>query len=318
MFKKYFVLALLLTVTASFCACDHAPAGPDLNYPTLSPGAYPQTSLSASCDYILCSGVDTAGNHYELVANQTETALDFDITVGIIKNNEWLCPLSGDFPFLGEDGLFHVSVDNAGKSGSSLDEVGAIRDSIYFIDTGGFLMEGYVESENWLKGYDHKMIFISCESMVYGNLDMDEYTILCLHWDISLTNDYGYVKTENGKILLYKEVSGTNSGWPDDWVLDWYLLDTKTLQKEAIATNVEGVYPVSALSEGLIFASDKCFYNTNMQKVIDISAYNIDMFYDGDLYFVDGICTFKASNSLGTVFLVTIDKSGNVIQTVQQ
>ena len=108
--------------------------------------------LSASCDYILCTGTDYNGNKYELVANQTESSQGFEIAVGVIKNNSWLYQLSSDFPFLGEDGLFHVSVpvsfvgDDAG-TGTSLLHPNRVVDKLYFIDSGAFLMECYRESK---------------------------------------------------------------------------------------------------------------------------------------------------------------------------
>ncbi|MGN1154010.1 MAG: hypothetical protein ACI4S3_08265, partial [Candidatus Gastranaerophilaceae bacterium] len=58
--------------------------------------------LSDTCDKVLASG-STGGNFYELVANQKEDYNGTEITIGVIKNNEWLIPLTKQIPFLDED-----------------------------------------------------------------------------------------------------------------------------------------------------------------------------------------------------------------------
>lgn len=278
--------------------------------------------LCDTCDYVLCRGTDDAGNTYELVANQTESALGYEVTVGVIKNNEWIYPMSTDFPFLGEDGLFHVSVSMAGDSGTSLTQPNAVIQNMYFIDSGAFLMDCYMETDSWASTYDHTNIIFSCDSLESYTVDCKESTLLYRYAEASFSSgeviSYGRIFTENGKIVLYTETSETSSGWLEDQVFDWYTLDAQTLNVDTLATNVAGIRPESVLSEGLIFASDQCFYNTSVQKVIDLSAYNIDMWYNSNIFFENGTCTFKVKNNLGTEFLITIDKSGNVISEVEQ
>ena len=281
-----------------------------------------QVPLSDSCDYILCSGTDHSGNTYELVANQTESALGYEISVGIIKNNEWLYPLSTDFPFLSEDGLFHVSVSLAGESGTSLTNPNEVIKNLYFIDSGAFMMDSYKETDSWVELFEHTKIIFSCTSLKSYTVDCDEATLLYMSSDAEFMNghvlSYGRIYTEDGRIILYSETSGTRSGWLENQVFDWCTLDAQTLEVRTLATNVAGVRPESILSEGLIFASDKRFYNTSGQAVIDLSAYDIDMFYDCGIYFENGTCTFEAENDLGTEFLITIDTAGNVLSEVAQ
>lgn len=278
--------------------------------------------LSDTCDYVLCEGIDNAGNTYELVANQKESALGYEISVGVIKNNEWLYPLSKDFPFLGEDGLFHVSVSMSGDSGTSLAQPNAVVQNIYFVDSGAFLLDCYKETDSWISTYDHFNIIFSCTSLKSYTVNCKESTLLYRYSEATFRNEqvesYGRIYTENGKFVLYTETSGTSSGWLEDQIFDWCILNAQTLSLDSIASGVEGVRPESILSEGLIFASDQCFYNTSGQKVIDLSEYNIDMWYNGKIYFEGGTCTFTAENSLGTEFLITIDKSGNVLNEVEK
>ncbi len=281
-----------------------------------------QEALCDTCDYVLCRGTDTSGNTYELVANQTESALGYEITVGVIKNNEWIYPLSTDFPFLDkDDGLFHVSVSLAGESGTSLEQVNSVIQSIYFIDSGAFLMESRKANSSWFSSDYHNMIIFSCNSLKSYTVDCNEYNLLYRY--SKATFSYGEVESYgriNTQIILYSatDASNRNSTDSEDWYYDWFLLDTQTPEITTLAANVNGVHPRSSLSEGLIFASDQCFYNTNLKKVIDLSAYEIDMWYAGDIYFVNGTCEFTAENELGTEFLITIDKSGNVLSEVEK
>ena len=298
------------------------------NNGTLDFGGYPSgenaytVPLSDSCDFVLCQGTDTSGNTYELVANQTESSLGYEITVGVIKNNVWLYPMSSDFPFLGEDGLFHVSVSMAGDSGTSLAQVNEVIQNIYFVDSGAFLMDSYKETDSWVSTYDHYNIIFSCTSLKSYTVNCKESTLLYRYSEATFSNgqveSYGRIYTESGKVVLYTETSGTSSGWLEDQVFDWCTLNAQTLSLDTIASGVEGVRPESILSEGLIFASDQCFYNTSGQKAIDLSEYSIDMWYNGNIFFDGGTCTFTAENSLGTEFLITIDKSGNVLSEVEK
>lgn len=280
--------------------------------------------LSDSCDFVLCQGTDTSGNAYELVANQTESSLGYEITVGVIKNNEWLYPMSADFPFLWEDGLFHVTAPMGGNSGSDLSHYGTIAQAIYFVDSGAFLMESYnTKTATGLNLYDHTYLIFSCDTLKSCVIDTDEYTFLYNGTGTKFYDDrveYGRIKTDAGKLILHKETteSDRRSGDPQNHIYDWDLLDFKTLDISPIAKNVVGIYPKSILSEGLVFASDRCFYNTKLQKIIDLSAYTIDTSAGNNLYFDGGTCTFTAENSLGTEFLLTIDKSGNVLSEVEK
>lgn len=296
------------------------PLGEVEKYPPDAGNEYVEP-LCDTCDYVLCRGTDVSGNTYELVANQTETSQGFEITVGIIENNEWLVPLTSEFPFLGEDGLFHVKQDYS-SAGSSLNDVGSIISNIYFIETGGFLMDVFIDSTTLFGNNEEYFYLYSCHEKDCISFDQNEYSLRYARMDASFSNGvvdyYGEIYTDNGKILVYRETSGTVSGWIEDRVYDWMTLDTRTLEMNTFGSNVAGLCPEGVLSEGLIFASDQCFYNTNMQKVIDLSAYQIDMWYGYQIYFKNGVCTFTAENDLGTEFEITIDKSGNVLSEVKK
>ena len=272
--------------------------------------------LADSCDYILCSGYDDASNEYALVANQSESSKGFEISVGVIKNNSWLYPMSTDFPFLAEDGLFHVYVSMAGESGTSLKEANEVINNLYFIDAGAFMLDCYKANDS-LSLYDHYYLIFSCTTLETIKLDCSEVSLLYRYSEPTFSSgsvkSFGQLFTDNGKLIMYSETSGTSSGWLEDCVFDWSILDTSSLDITKIASDVKGICPKGILSEGLFLCSDKCFYNTNGQKSIDLSEYSIDIWNQSGIFFKDGKCTFEVKNSLGTKFLITIDSSGTVL-----
>lgn len=282
--------------------------------------------LSATCDFVLCVGNDKYGNKYELVANQNESSRGFEISVGVIKNNTWIYPLSSDFPFLGDDGLFHVSVsvsfvgDDAG-TGTSLLHPNRVIDKLYFIDSGAFLMECYRESQELFGPSETYYLLFSCETLSSLRIDRNKTKMIYRYNEPTFVSgqveSYGQIFTDNGELILYEETSGTSSGWTEDQVFRWDILNTKTLTTTTIASGVKGVRPRSVLSEGLFFCTDKCFYNTNGQQTVDLTDYGIDVWDSGDIFFEGGTCTFEVKNSLGTRFLITIDSSGALIREQQ-
>ena len=69
-------------------------------------------------------------------------------------------------------------------------------------------------------------------------------------------------------------------------------------------------------SEGMFFyRPDKCFYDINMNKIIDLSDYPLyfDDYWPGIYSFTDGYCKLVAKNDEGTIFYSLIDAEGNFI-----
>lgn len=294
-YKKFSAVLLVICIMFGACACGNK-------------SYIIEKQISSDCDVILCTGYDNSNNYYELVGNQSETSQGYNIELGIIKNNQWLVELTNSFPFLGSDGLFHVS--------SNKDDLfsGAVRNAIRFISTGGFMIENYVEPSNWFSSPSKSYILYSCQTQKTLTLDSKEYTVLFLYNTIS--DD---ILSDNGKVIVYRETTGTISGWLEDQVFDWFVLDTSSLDLNLIGSGINGNHPESALSEGLVYASDGGFYDTNMTKVIDLSSYDIDLWDDNnDMYFENGKCTFVVENQLGTEFEITIDKNGSVISEKQR
>ncbi len=294
-YKKFSAVLLVICIMFGACACGNK-------------SYIIEKQISSDCDVILCAGYDNSNNYYELVGNQSETSQGYNIELGIIKNNQWLVELTNSFPFLGSDGLFQVSSNKDDLFSST------VRNAIRFISTGGFMIENYVEPSSWFSSSSKSYILYSCQTQKTLTLDCKEYTVLFPYNTIS--DD---ILSDNGKVIVYRETTGTISGWLKDQVFDWFVLDTSSLDLKLIGSGINGIRPESVLSEGLVYASDGGFYDTNMTKVIDLSSYDIDLWDDdNDMYFENGKCTFVVENQLGTEFEITIDKNGSVISEKQR
>lgn len=315
--KKALSIILTCMLCLVLCACVQLNKPKDQSYDGTNASSAPinDSHLSDTCDYVLCTGTDNDGNFYELVANQKESSSGFEISIGVIKNNAWLYQLSKDFPFLGDDNLFHITGNNGGKEGTSLKVASAVIKEIYFVDTGAFLLDCCLPSTGAPFFFDNAYIIFNCDSLDSCTINREEVSLVFLKnqanfgWNDPTPSSYGKIYTENGKLIMYKRLTRD----VNNPVYDWCIFDMKTLKYDVIASQVEEIWVESVLREGMFLASDQCFYNTSAQKVIDLSSYDIVEFADKQSYFHDGTCTFIAKNSLGTKFRVTIDSSGNVL-----
>lgn len=315
--KKALSMILACVLCLALCACAQLNNSKDRSYSSTNAPSAPKNDyyLSDTCDYVLCTGTDNDGDFYELVANQKESSSGFEISVGVIKNNAWLYQMSKDFPFLGDDNLFHITGNNNGKEGTSLKVASSVIKEIYFVDTGAFLLDCCLPSTRGPFFFDNAYIIFNCDSLDSCTINREETSLVFLKnqadfgWNDSTPSSYGQIYTENGKLIMCRQLTqGVNNP-----VYDWCIFDMRTLKYDVIAPQVERIRAESVLREGLFLASDQCFYNTSAQKIIDLSSYDIVEFADKQSYFHDGTCTFIAKNSLGTRFRVTIDSSGNVL-----
>ena len=196
-----------------------------------------------------------------------------------------------------------------------------VASHFYFIDSGAFL----IKYSDYYSGVVR--VIFNCntkQTYAYAEYD-DEYKWLYRRYDLKTDGShenygivsYGEVLTDDNLIILYKDVSDTFE-WNKPKKYDWLLLDTKTMNLRTIASNRVSVTPQCALSEGLFFADDNCFYNIRGEKMIDLSMYDIDTWEHGGLYFHNGECSFIAENDLGTEFKITIDASGRVLSEIKQ
>lgn len=266
--------------------------------------------LSDECDYMLASGFGTDGNFYELVANESEDYTGTKIEFGVIKNDSWSIPLTTDCPFIGDDGLV------MGKSVAYVQECD--YKAFNYIGNGCFSLvswphNGYVTKAIW-NGDNGK--FFTDEDCVICNTN-----IYNKHRDYGQYNNFHESVADNDGIVIVKK----------DWMIKY--LDTSTMQLTDIMSDNE-VVNVNPYSEGL-FASysnggestKNGFYNINGEKVIDLSDYLIctpdqDFLFESKygakpLVFNNGYCHMDIRNDQGTKYRITIDKEGNVVESIE-
>lgn len=262
------------------------------------------TSISATCDKILASGYDADQNYYELVANETEDYSGTKIEMGIIKNNEWLIPLTANSPFVSDSGLLVGASGNF--KGSIYEEKFAIFN---YIGAGCFIFSR--------SNYDSGIIWNSNTGKYYHDTtEIYDYTpqVYTSNYTYELNNKT--IINNDGLFLLRPGGKG-----------NYKLLNANTMEISDINLEEMGYsYFSYPLSEGLFAIvntnskyspqPENGFYDINGNKVIDLSQYTFTEEYI-DAAFVDGQCSFEIKNDQGTCYYITIDKTGNVINSVQ-
>ena len=292
---KYTAIAVMLAaVMIILCACGSNTAN---NNDATKTGGNKSAGLSGECDKVLCTGKDSSGNFYELVANEEKQGDDIFVEVGVIKNNEWSVPLTDESPFVGYNGALSLyDEDYAETDGSIYDEEYA---KFYYVGNGCFYYNNTLLNGDNGKGYIGKD---------------EEYNIVVQYGDKFICND-------DGKFLLYK---------PED---KYMLLDAKTMKTQTVnliqdSWDIQYAFPYS---EGLFACMNRTFdrhtngfYNEKGEKVIDLSKYNLTnntFSFDGKmdtvnqaLIFEDGKCTFKITDDKGVDYNITIDKSSKELK----
>lgn len=257
--------------------------------------------LSDDCDKVLADGEDENGNYYELVANETEDYSGVIIKIGVIKNNDWSIQMTEKSPFIGESGLLSKYTGDSNVTGSIYDEKFA---KFYYIGNGCFYYNNTIVNGNNGKsynGYEHEyyMPVVQCDR------ENGE--------DIMICND-------DGKYIL------SNYGEK------FKVLDAETMKTETIDVIQDfGIDYAFPYAEGLFACMNHYsdnesngFYNLKGEKVIDLSKYKLARnTYDSSasygisqsLVFENGECTFKITNELGTDYMITINKKGDVVNS---
>lgn len=293
-FSAKSAMALALSaVMVLLCGCG----GTENNTYTTKNTDISASGLSAGYDKLLCTGKDSNGNYYELVATEQTQGEDISVKVGVIKNNEWSVPLDDESPFVGYNGALSLyDEDYSETDGSIYDEQYA---KFYYVGNGCFYYNNTLLNGNNGKGYIGKD---------------EQYTIAVQYGDEFICND-------DGKFLLYK---------PED---KYKLLDAETMETQTVnlvqdSWDIQYAYPYS---EGLFACMNQTFdrstngfYNEKGEKVIDLSKYTLvrntfSFDENGDgvkqaLIFENGKCTFKITDDNGDDYNITIDKGGKELK----
>lgn len=271
------------------------------------------TKPQLSLDYtILASGTEDNGDVYELVATQEETYNDVVVKIGVIKNNEWLVPLTTDNPFINENGRIYThyyydheaSYDNA-YSTKNLDNIS--DDDYHFIGNSCFyIYESRVGDIIYNSELNKELVLPKS-----AGAGVDFYRI-----HLEKSNDV-YVCSDKFIVEYYE----------DSNYQDVRILDTNTMEMNIIIKNPEYHNVVGPLSDGLFamgyYSSYKvsAFYDVDGNKVLDVSEYDIHYpkdTYNEYPYFENGKFKFITTNEAGTKYDMIIDKTGKVLSSTKQ
>lgn len=263
--------------------------------------------LSDDCDKVLASGKDPNGDEWELVATEDEDYSGTTIKLGVIKNNEWVVPLTTECPFLEDDGSLCSGFYDIHEDDFNL---------FYYIGSSCF---AYAQYNRPLKA---DIIWNVKTNKVYN---CDDYKNNTSFPKIAYDIDKEAPTSDSYAILEYSFDGKVNQ------YIDLNTMEIKNLNKPVdyhFSGNTLNVFPIS---EGLFATYHRgskynCngFYNINGEMVIDLNDYliDIDPLYRDEhmspaLVFKNGKCSFNIYNDQGTEYIITIDKEGNVLESVK-
>lgn len=278
--KKTWIILLIVVIGIVMAACGGKSA---------SVSMAPANDLSGSYDRILADGRDKNDNYYALVAKQEESYHGYSISIGIIKNNQWLTPMTEDFPFLNENGLFVIPgyIGNTMECGLE----GVSSDDFYYVQDGCFYAPGV--------------------SMIYNAEKKSYYQFN--DWSRLYLLEYGLepiIYTDDGKFAVQEATDRKSE------LVNISLFDVKTMTMTTLIPESKD-YVMGPYKEGLVAVGYpynkqvKFFCNARGEKVIDLSKYNSDG--AEKMYFENGTFRFYVTNDLGSRFELTIDKLGTLI-----
>lgn len=278
--KKSNLIALIFAIMIIMTGCNRGSA-PTVVTDTID--------LSGEYDRVLAEGMDKSDNYYALVAKQEETYNGYKISVGVIKNNNWQIPLTEEFPFLNEKGLFVIPGYVGGTRECDLD--GVAHDDFFYVQDGCFYSPG-------------ASVIYNAETQKYYQFnDWSRLSLLKSEVD-------SIIHTYDGKFAV-QEVTD-----PRFTTCNICLFDLKTMTLMTLVADSED-YLMGAYYDGLVAIGEpynqqvKYFYNDQGKKVIDLSEYNSDG--AEKMHFENGEFRFYVTNDLGTRFELTIDKAGTLV-----
>lgn len=255
----------------------------------------PTTIYDISNEYqlVLASGIDLDGNSYMMVGSESEDYNGVKVEIGVVKNDEWLIPLTSDFPFLKDNGEFI----NGGGLSDAIDD-------ILFIGNECFRYESHIKGLREVYYNVNSKKYFENKGAYSSNIVWEEYT-------------YVGAKYKKETVVPHEDKIFIRTAKYDGFIT-YHILDTKSmkLSDEYRVDNYDkydNVYPVSEDLFAMVTTGNKLkFYNLDGSVAIDFSKYNITNEYQHYL-FEDGKCSFRIRNNNKTEYEIAIDKSGNVL-----
>lgn len=264
--------------------------------------------LSDDCDYIIADGLED-DNYYELVANEEEDYSGIIIKVGVIKNNKWLIKPTQNSPLVDKDGTF---------KGPDADEYDDVTVHAYYIGNGCFFYRGGTKGTSYVDVAFNVEKNISYCSEPYNGWHPDHKNFL-INQEIKEYGGNGTVETEVmtdcGKYILLYYIHYSEYG--EAKILNLDNMKTKIVKLTDIPYENRQVYPMSKDGLFAIYGYHYlAFYNHSGKKVIDVSKYEL-AYKEQEIQFRNGECTFLIKNNGNSIYEITLDKKGKVIDSVK-
>ncbi len=266
--------------------------------------------LSDSCDRVLCTGYE-GSDFYELVATETEDYAGVKVKIGIIKNNQWEMPLTSDMPFIGENGAL--------LGGKGLEDVKEY--SFYYLGRHCFFYrDGIIYNVKLDKSY-------KAEKVSYDMYSYDGMKIFTTIDKIGEETQYVYTQLNSDAVIT------SVKNYSDHDEVELLNLNTlEEMEPICIKRGRPGAeYMFFAMSENVFVtaswplnnvAGDMAAYDIYGKELFSSSHFKIPRsypyHYDQHIVFQNGKCTFYTENNNGTIYKVTIDTTGKVLEQEEQ
>ncbi len=282
----------------------------DITEPSNEP-VFQGPRLSDSCDKVLCKAQD-GDDYYEMVANQSEDYSGVKTEIGVIKNNQWLQPLTSAHPFIDEENTMLGKYVNTIYDTFIVEYLGNGCFYYYGTDVYNYYDEAFYNAKN---GKSYLLSSHRDPALIYCKYQTEKGS----QYKTCLTGD------NNGKIIFdaYGPYEHKSYEEKEGYYMWYKVLDLETMTVEEKKPDV--VNPAVDIyffpySEGLFAVSNYAqilmFYDIDGNCVLDLSKYKLALNHQ-KFFFENGLCTFNIINSNDTEYKITIDKTGQVVNSEQ-
>ena len=312
--KKLIAAILCTTTLILLCSCSSANKNSNIsdtaptddiststNDFTTSLTEVPTEPTISEIDYDirLAGGSDPNSNDtIWLLAKEYEDYSGTRIEVAVTKGDEIIVDFTSDSPFVENGGLFYdkqsvADIERCKKNN---------QNPFQYIGNGCFAYKNF--------------IIYNCFNQTSINLREAEADYL--YKDFYANLDYGshsYIHDRDNIVLVEDNYSGV------------YILNTETMQLKQADFEM---YSICAYGDGLFAGKEDMlsvynFYDINGTKVLSLDKYGsfinstdwISSYgkYETVPVFSEGKCTFYTKNDQNSIYKVTIDKQGNVLES---
>ncbi len=237
---------------------------------------------------VICKGEDKEGNVYKLVGTQEETYNSVKIKVGVIKNNEWLVPLSADSPFISEE-------KNSLIGGETLSEDRYYSNKYKYVAKSCFAYD----SQN------NTIVYNAETNQHYYFHEEDKKCSLYVYF----VDDNSYA--DSNIIIAARSFSDFDK---------ISALNIDTMKEETVVEECEydvlGPYSDGLFAVGNSYGSEILyFYDVKGNKVLDVTEYDL-CFRNSNYettYFQNGIFSFTQTNYAKTKYNLAINTKGEIV-----